>query len=184
MKKIYMILALAMISVWSWAEVSITVNPKVIDFGTVELDTKTGAEDSIAFVVSYSGLQEYCGVVYEFVEAPEDDAAFWISGSEYDEWIYGGDEWTEPEGNDMKVHFYATATGLFTAKVAFYSYEDDYWEVETEKVYMNIRVNVVDKPTGLEDTKAAIKAHKQIINGQMYIVRGEHLYDMTGAQIR
>ena len=63
MKKIFLLLTLAMISVTSWAAVNITVSPNNVDFGTVSIKGKTNVEDSVTINVTYSGLQPYCGVV-------------------------------------------------------------------------------------------------------------------------
>ena len=60
MKKIFTILALAMISVMSWATVSITVTPNVIDFGTVYLDENGEADsDWKQAILTWSGLIPY-----------------------------------------------------------------------------------------------------------------------------
>ena len=63
MKKFFLLLTLAMISVTSWAAVNITVSPDNVDFGTVSIKGKTNVEDSVTINVTYSGLQQYCGVV-------------------------------------------------------------------------------------------------------------------------
>ena len=78
MKKFFTILALAMISVTSWA-VSITVNPTSVDFGTVSIKGLTEVEDSVAVTVGWSGLQENCGIWTETTNEPAEDCAFWTS---------------------------------------------------------------------------------------------------------
>lgn len=145
MKKICTILALAMISAVSWATVSITVSPNNVDFGTVSMlgHESTGVEGSITFDVTYSGLLPSCGVVFEDVEMPEEDAAFWISGTNVDHWIYGGDQWTAPEGQGLTLNYYATAAGEYTGRFKFYSFEDDYWEVRSDSVYLDVAINVI-----------------------------------------
>lgn len=144
MKKIFTLLTLAMISVMSWAAVSISVTPSHVDFGTVSLKghEDTGVEGSVTINVNYSGLQQYCGVVFEDVEMPEENAAFWISGTNTAGWIYGGDEWTDPEGPELTLNFYATDPGAYTGKIRFYSYTDANWEVESESVYLTMQVTV------------------------------------------
>ena len=146
MKKICTLLALAMVSAMSWAAVSITVTPDNVDFGTVTMlgHESTGVEGSITFDVTYSGLQPYSGVVFEDVEMPEEDAAFWISGTNTAGWIYGGDEWNDPEGQGLTLNYYATAAGTYTGKIRFYSYTDAYWEVESPSVYMTMTLKVID----------------------------------------
>ena len=62
MKKFFLLLTLAMISVTSWAAVSITVTPDNVDFGTVSIKGLPEVEDSVAVTVGWSGLQENCGI--------------------------------------------------------------------------------------------------------------------------
>lgn len=142
MKKFFTILALAMVSVMSWAAVNITVSPDNVDFGTVSIKGKTNVEDSVTINVTYSGLQQYCGVVYEDDQMPEEDAAFWISGTKTDEWIYGGDTYNPAEGQGLQLHYYAEKAGTYTGRIRFYSYSDADWKVKTPYVYLNIRLEV------------------------------------------
>ena len=144
MKKIYLIVALAMISVMSWATVSITVTPNNVDFGTVSIKGLTEVEGSITFDVTYSGLQPNCGVYFDDVEMPEEDAAFWISGTNNPGYIYGGDQYTAPEGQGLTLNYYAIAAGTYTGKIKFYSYEDAGWTIESTPVYMNISLVVTN----------------------------------------
>ena len=141
MKKFFLLLTLAMISVTSWAAV-ITVSPDNVDFGTVSIKGKTNVEDSVTINVTYSGLQQYCGVVYEDDQMPEEDAAFWISGTKTDEWIYGGDTYNPAEGQGLQLHYYAEKAGTYTGRIRFYSYSDADWKVKTPYVYLNIRLEV------------------------------------------
>ena len=142
MKKIFLLLTLAMISVTSWAAVNITVSPDNVDFGTVSIKGKTNVEDSVTINVTYSGLQQYCGVVFEDDQMPEEDAAFWISGTNTDGWIYGGDAYNPAEGQGLQLHYYAEKAGTYTGRIRFYSYSDADWEVMTPYVYLNIRLEV------------------------------------------
>lgn len=142
MKKFFLLLTLAMISVTSWAAVNITVSPDNVDFGTVSIKGKTNVEDSVTINVTYSGLQQYCGVVYEDDQMPEEDAAFWISGTKTDEWIYGGDTYNPAEGQGLQLHYYAEKAGTYTGRIRFYSYSDADWKVKTPYVYLNIRLEV------------------------------------------
>lgn len=146
MKKIFTIVALAMISAVSWATVSITVTPNNVDFGTVSMlgHESTGVEGSITFDVTYSGLQPSCGVYFDDVEMPEEYAAFWISGTNNPGYIYGGDQYTAPEGQGLTLNYYATAAGTYTGKIKFYSYEDADWTIESTPVYMNISLVVTN----------------------------------------
>lgn len=129
-------------SVMSWAAVNITVTPSNVDFGTVSIKGKTYVEDSITINVSYSGLQQYCGVVFEDDQMPEEHAAFWISGTNVDEWIYGGDAYTPAEGQGLQLHYYAEQAGTYTGRIRFYSYTDADWEIKSPYVYLNITLVV------------------------------------------
>ena len=124
MKKFFLLLTLAMISVTSWAAVSITVTPDNVDFGTVSIKGKTSVEGSATINVTYSGLQQYSGVVFEDDQMPENDAMFWISGTNVDGWIYGGDAYTPAEGQGLQLHYYADKAGTYTGRIRFYSYSD------------------------------------------------------------
>ena len=170
MKKIFSLLTLVMISVMSWAAVSISVTPSHVDFGTVSLKghEDTGVEGSVTINVNYSGLQQYCGVAFEDVEMPEDNAAFWISGTGTDGWIYGGDEWTEPEGPEFTLNFFATDPGTYTGKIRFYSYTDDYWEVESESVYLTMQLVVTSDEVIIPKTEMVrINSTGELKNGDV-----------------
>ena len=142
MRKILSFLALMAFSVMSWAAVNITVTPSNVDFGTLSIKGKTYVEDSITINVSYSGLQQYCGVVFEDDQMPEEHAAFWISGTNVDEWIYGGDAYTPAEGQGLQLHYYAEQAGTYTGRIRFYSYTDADWEIKSPYVYLNITLVV------------------------------------------
>lgn len=170
MKKIFLLAALAMSSVMSWAAVSISVTPSHVDFGTVSLKGHegTGVEGSVTINVNYSGLQQYCGVVFEDVEMPEDNAAFWISGTNTAGWIYGGDEWTDPEGPELTLNFYATDPGTYTGKIRFYSYTDAYWEVESESVYLTMQLVVTSDEVIIPTTEMVrINSIGELKNGDV-----------------
>ena len=142
MKKIFLFAALALLSVTGRTEVSITVTPDNVDFGTVSIKGKSNVEDSIPLSVSYSGLQQYCGVAFEDDQMPENDAMFWISGTNMDGWIYGGDANTAAEGQGLQIHYYADKAGTYTGRIRFYSYTDADWEIKTPYVYLNITLVV------------------------------------------
>ena len=142
MKKFFTILALAMISVTSWAAVNITVTPDNVDFGTVSIKGKTSVEGSATINVTYSGLQQYSGVVFEDDQMPENDAMFWISGTNMDGWIYGGDTYTPAEGQGLQLHYYADKAGTYTGRIRFYSYTDAEWTIKSDYVYLNIKLVV------------------------------------------
>ena len=137
MKKFFTILALAMVSVMSWAAVSITVNPTSVDFGTVSIKGLTEVEDSVAVTVGWSGLREYCGIWTETTNEPAEDCAFWASP----DYLYATDPWHSVSNPyEFMVHYYATKAGTYSAKIHFYTYSDENWEVREEKV---INVSIV-----------------------------------------
>ena len=136
MKKFFLLLTLAMISVTSWAA-SITVNPTSVDFGTVSIKGLTEVEDSVAVTVGWSGLQENCGIWTETTNEPAEDCAFWTSP----DYLYATDPWHSVSNPyEFMVHYYATKAGTYSAKIHFYTYSDENWEVREEKV---INVSIV-----------------------------------------
>ena len=135
-------MALAMVSAMSWAAESITISPSHVDFGSQSIKGKDHVEGSVTFDVTYSGLQPYCGVYFEDVEMPEDDAAFWIEGTNTDGYIYGGDTYTPAEGQGLTLNYYADHAGTYTGKIRFFSYTDANWEVESQSVYMTMKLVV------------------------------------------
>lgn len=136
MKKFFLLLTLAMISVTSWAA-SITVNPTSVDFGTVSIKGLTEVEDSVAVTVGWSGLQENCGIWTETTNEPAEDCAFWTSP----DYLYATDPWHSVSNPyEFMVHYYATKAGTYSAKIHFYTYSDENWKVREEKV---INVSIV-----------------------------------------
>ena len=136
MKKFFLLLTLAMISVTSWAA-SITVTPDNVDFGTVSIKGLTEVEDSVAVTVGWSGLQENCGIWTEMTNEPAEDCAFWTSP----DYLYATDPWHSVSNPyEFMVHYYATKAGTYSAKIHFYTYSDENWEVREEKV---INVSIV-----------------------------------------
>ena len=137
MKKFFLLLTLAMISVMSWAAVSITVTPDNVDFGTVSIKGLTEVEDSVAVTVGWSGLQENCGIWTETTNEPAEDCAFWTSP----DYLYATDPWHSVSNPyEFMVHYYATKAGTYSAKIHFYTYSDENWKVREEKV---INVSIV-----------------------------------------
>ena len=134
-------------STFTYATVSITVNPNHVDFGEVSIKGKTSVEGSVALDVTYSGLPQYCGVVFEDVESemPTEGAAFWIEGTNTEGWIYGGDQHNPAEGQGLTLHYMADQAGTYTGKIRFYSYEDADWEIESTSVYLTMSLTVTSE---------------------------------------
>ena len=147
MKKIFLFLVACAMSTFTYATVSITVNPNHVDFGEVSIKGKTSVEGSVALDVTYSGLPQYCGVVFEDVESemPADGATFWIEGTNTEGWIYGGDQYNPAEGQGLTLHYMADQAGTYTGKIRFYSYEDANWENESTSVYLTMSLTVTSE---------------------------------------
>ena len=145
MKKFFLFLVACAMSIATYAAVSITINPSHVDFGEVSIKGQASVEGSATFDVTYSGLPQYCGVVFEDVEMPEDGAAFWIEGTNTDGWIYGGDQHNPAEGQGLTLHYMADKAGTYTGKIRFYSYEDADWEIESTSVYLTMSLTVTSE---------------------------------------
>jgi len=87
--------------------------------------------------VGWSGLQEYCGIWTETTNEPAEDCAFWASP----DYLYATDPWHSVSNPyEFMVHYYATKAGTYSAKIHFFTYSDENWEVREEKV---INVSIV-----------------------------------------
>lgn len=182
MKKTFTFLALVMISVMNFAAVSITVSPNNVDFGSVSIKGKTYVEDSVTINVTYSGLQQYCGVVFEDDIMPNDDAAFWISGTNTDGWIYGGDAYSPAEGQGLQLHYYADRAGTYTGRIRFYSYTDANWEVQSNYVYLNITLVVTnDADVPLTTPYTRIQTTSDLHAGDTVVFVNEAAQAVSGA---
>lgn len=186
MRKFFTFVALALFSVMSWATVNITVNPNVIDFGTINLNANGEAEsDWASATLTWSGLQPYCGVFVDTLNAPDPGACeFSISSTEGGDFWYGGDEWNEPTGPTVWVKFYAIEPGNYEVTYSFYSFEDEDWTIKSQGVTLTVRAAVRALGTGIDEAEAEMKAEKMVRNGQVLIMRNGVLYDMNGRQVK
>lgn len=195
MKKIYMILALVMFSAMSWAEVSISITPSEIDFGTIEMSEEGEAEASTTAMLSWAGLIDYCSVFMDTIGKPEAGADYEFQavsedGSDY--WYGAVGAWAgDPTDPTVYVSIYAIAPGDYSIKYRFYSYntEDD-WYNDENRAYgaeLTVKAKVVahgDKPTGLEDVQRdEVQCTKVIKNGKVEIIRNGERYNVTGARL-
>jgi len=147
MKKFFLFLAACAMSIATYATVNITINPSHVDFGEVSIKGQNSVEGSVPFNVTYSGLPQSCGIVFEDVESemPADGAAFWIEGTNTAGWIYGGDQYNPAEGQGLTLHYLADKAGTYTGKIRFYSYDsEDDWYNETPgtSYYMTMSLTV------------------------------------------
>ena len=182
MKKIFTILALTMISVGLWAT-SITVTQNVIDFGTLYLDEDGEAQcaDWAQAELDYT-LGEYVYQVWLDTITDTKDLSCEVqvvSDDGYDFWYTNGYQTL----TTVWVWFYAIEPGDYEVKYQFWAWET--WEEESKYLGPEfiVKAKVVDPNnpgTGVENVKAANKAYKKVINGQMMIIRGDKMYDLTG----
>jgi hypothetical protein len=186
MRKIFTFVALALFSVMSWATVNITVNPNVIDFGTVNLNANGEAEsDWASATLTWSGLQPYCSVFVDTLNAPDPGACeFSISSTEGGDFWYGGDEWNEPADPTVWVMFYAIAPGEYSVRYSFYSYEDEDWEVKSQGTELLVKVKVQALGTDVENVQGdKVQCTKALRNGRVLIRRNGETYFITGERV-
>jgi len=183
MKKIFTILALGMISVMSWAEVSISVNPNVIDFGTVNLNKNGEAEGETTATLTWSGLIAYCSVFVDTIGVMPDNCEFYATAAGgYDYW-YGGDMYNPASNPTVYVGYYAIAPGDYSIKYSFYSYTDDRWEVKSQGAELTVKVKVQAVGTDVESAESKVESRKIMRNGQMIILRNGEEYSADGKRL-
>ena len=183
MKKIFTILALTMISVGLWAEMTLTVND--LDLGTAVL-VNGEAEGEATLHVAWNDPIDYSTVFITIENQPVGDCIFSVDNAPDDTtWCYVGS--SDPYAYDPLVYsydcnvaYYATSPGDYSCNLHIYDLDwDGDWVIPVEKT-ITVSLKVVDKATGVENVKAANKAYKKVINGQMMIIRGDKMYDLTG----
>ena len=181
MKKIFSILTLGMVSVMCWAEVSISVNPNVIDLGTVNLNKNGEAEGEATATLSWSGLIEYCSVFVDTIGVMPEDCEFYATALGGADYWYGGDMWTAATDPTVYVGYYAIAPGEYSIKYSFYSFTDDNWTVKSQGAELIVKVKVQALGTDVESIQpSAVSVQKIKRDGKIYILRGEKMYDLTG----
>ena len=191
MKKFTAFFALLLCCSMSFAEPVISFSASTVDFGTVVLENPAGVGDSVAITLHHTGLMDYCGVYFEDATMPEDGALLFVT-SDYETatgFIY---PWVTADyvhyellpSTELRVHYFAEKAGQYTGTIAFNTYADEYWETETEKVYLTIKVNVIDKATAIDNTAVEVKATKRIINGQLFIEKNGKFYNAIGVEVK
>ena len=128
MKKFFSILALALLSVTTWAA---TIGaPATIDFGSYSIKGLPYVEDSVELTLSPSDISE-SGISVEILN--DANNVFEIS-----------DSWLRPNGTPdyngvkkAKVYFYATEAGTFTATLRLTDYNDAQEDVTLSVVVTN-----------------------------------------------
>ena len=182
MRKVLLFVAL-WFSALSFATVNITVNPNVIDFGTVNLNADGEATGDSTVTLSWSGLIEYCSVFVDTIYvsgANYDNCEFYATAFGGADYWYGGDQWNVATDPTVYVGYYAIYPGDYTIKYSFYSFTDDNWTIKSQGAELTLKVKVQAIGTDVESVEANGKAHKVVRDGQIYIIRGEKMYDLSG----
>lgn len=144
MKKIFFLLALAVVSVTGWAA-SINVQPAVVDFGTVSIKGQVvPLSGSQTVTVTWSGLTDKGTSMYaEVSEGVLDDATnpngFYVSDPDY---VYLGYESEMKTSCKFQIGYSVKAAGTYTGKLHLYSYDTDW---ETVDKYVSITITVTDE---------------------------------------
>ncbi len=143
MKKIFTILALAMISAVSWAA-SITVNPTSVDFGTVSIKGQSlPAYGSQTITVTWSGLTtEGTSMYAEISEGVLDEGTnpngFYVGDPDYVYLGYGGNMLSSCQ---FQIGYGVVAAGTYTGKLHLYAYDVNWTEVHK---YVDITITVTN----------------------------------------
>ena len=145
MKKFFTILALAMISVTSWAAVNITVNPTTVDFGEVSIKGQTlPVYGSQTITVTWSGLTSEGATMYaEITDGLLDDETnpngFYVNDPDYVYLGYGG---KMVSSCTFDIGYGVKEAGTFTGKLHLYSFDTNWNEVHK---YVDITITVTDE---------------------------------------
>ncbi|MBO7458801.1 MAG: hypothetical protein J6T80_06075 [Paludibacteraceae bacterium] len=183
MKKILVsLIALVMCNMMSWGTVNISVSPKEIDFGTVQLKNGEAEPDDWATATLNYTLATYVYNVFidtvgtispncEFSAVADSGEDFWYDSG------YGSPETT------VWVSFYATAAGDYSIKYHFYSWDNYNWENKVYGDELTVKVKVVDQATGIDEEKAKVESRKELRDGQVLIMRKGEVYSVTGERL-
>jgi len=186
MKKIFTILALAMISVGMWAQMTITAND--LDFGNVVL-VNGEAEGNQDLHISWTNPVDYSTVYITIENQPTGDCIFSVDNAADDTtWCYVGS--SDPYAFDPLVYsydcnvaYYATSPGNYSCNLHIYDLDwDEDWIIPAEKT-ITVTLKVTETSTGVENVKAATKAKKIVRNGQVLIIRNGEKYSVMGAKV-
>ena len=56
--------------------------------------------------------------------------------------------------------------------------------VEFDYIYLTNEADVPTVPTAIDTVESQLNAQKVVRNGQVYILRGEKMFDLTGRQVQ
>ena len=118
MKKFFLLLALAMISVTSWAA-SMTISPSFVDFGEVSIKGETLPKiGSQTITVSFSGFDKNdqgitASITEGIIDSETNPSGFYVSGDSY---VFKG--YDVPSGTcEFTIAYYVVGAGTFTGEV-------------------------------------------------------------------
>lgn len=128
MKKFFSILALALLSVTTWAAASITAPTNDVDFGEVSIKGLSKVQGETAFHAAWQDLPLSSQVTIEILNQPAENCSFNIdgltstyvwtgSGASYDPFVY------EYDGT---LNYYADHEGNYSCQIHVYAEDQDY----------------------------------------------------------
>ena len=149
MKKFFLLLALAMISVTSWAA-SMTISPSFVDFGTVSIKGETLPKiGSQTITVSFSGFDKNdqgitASITEGIIDSETNPSGFYVSGDSY---VFKG--YDVPSGTcEFTIAYYVVGAGTFTGEVQLTS---DYGVTATASIKIVVTDDaIVAKTTPFE----------------------------------
>lgn len=173
MKKIFTILTLALISVWSLAA---TIGaPASIDFGTHNIYGQEELMDSLELTLNPVGISDW-GIGVEVID--DEEGIFWTS----DTWLYanGTPDWHGV--NKAKIYFYAIDEGTFTATLRLSDYNSAY--DEKTGIYANhedvaLSVTIISKAP-VFTTFSKIKTTSELKDGDEVVFVSESAAAVCG----
>ena len=149
MKKFFLLLALAMISVTSWAA-SMTISPSFVDFGEVSIKGETLPKiGSQTITVSFSGFDKNdqgitASITEGIIDSETNPSGFYVSGDSY---VFKG--YDVPSGTcEFTIAYYVVGAGTFTGEVQLTS---DYGVTATASIKIVVTDDaIVAKTTPFE----------------------------------
>ena len=149
MKKFFLLLTLAMISVTSWAA-SMTISPSFVDFGTVSIKGETLPKiGSQTITVSFSGFDKNdqgitASITEGIIDSETNPSGFYVSGDSY---VFKG--YDVPSGTcEFTIAYYVVGAGTFTGEVQLTS---DYGVTATASIKIVVTDDaIVAKTTPFE----------------------------------
>ena len=183
MKKIFTILTLLMFGIMSWATPSITAAD--VNFGSVVL-TGDYVEGELNLPISWEDLPLWSQVEIEILNAPDEDCLFGVDGNDVAYVWTGSGESYDPiiYAYNCAVSYFAEAVGDYACNIHIYVEDPDNYGVILVEKTINVSLSVVENTTGIEDAAVKAKASKILRDDQIYILRGDRTYTLTGQEVK